>query len=109
MKIRLREPALAVLFIIPAFIFVVLFLYYPLLQTFFYSFFKLHRTVDWLNEPFVGLSNYAAVFKSEAFRDSFLFTLYFTIVTVVLELCLGLGMAIATTTCDGRSRRPLNM
>lgn len=104
MKIRLREPALAVLFIIPAFIFVALFLYYPLLQTFLYSFFKLHRTVDWLNESFVGLSNYVAVFKSAAFRDSFLFTLYFTVFTVVLELCLGLGMATAAFSVHHRLR-----
>ncbi len=104
MKIRLREPALAVVFILPALIFVALFLYYPLLQTFFYSFFKLHRTVDWLNESFVGLRNYVAVFKSEAFRDSFLFTLYFTVLTVVLELSLGLGMAIATFSVHHRLR-----
>jgi multiple sugar transport system permease protein len=104
MKIRLREPALAVLFILPAFIFVALFLYYPLLQTTFYSFFKLHRTVDWLNDTFVGLQNYVAVVKSEAFRSSFYFTLYFTAMTVVLELCLGLGMAIATFSVHPRLR-----
>jgi multiple sugar transport system permease protein len=104
MKIRLREPVLAVLFILPAFIFVALFLYYPLLQTAFYSFFNLHRTVDWLNDTFVGLQNYAAVFRSEAFRSSFLFTLYFTVMTVALELCLGLGMAIATFSVHPRLR-----
>ena len=104
MKIRLREPVLAVLFILPAFVFVALFLYYPLLQTSFYSFFKLHRTVDWLNDTFVGLQNYVAVFRSEAFRSSFLFTLYFTVMTVALELCLGLGMAIATFSVHPRLR-----
>jgi ABC-type sugar transport system permease subunit len=104
MKIRLREPALAVLFIIPAFLFVALFLYYPLLQTFVYSFFKLHRTVDWLNEAFIGLQNYTAVIKSEAFRESFTFTLYFTVVTVVFELAIGLGMALATFSVHHRLR-----
>jgi ABC-type sugar transport system permease subunit len=104
MKIRLREPAMAVLFIIPAFIFVALFLYYPLLQTVLYSFFKLHRTVDWLNQPFMGLQNYVAVIKSEAFRGSFTFTLYFTTVTVVFELAIGLGMAIATFSVHDRLR-----
>jgi len=93
---RLREPTLAVLFIIPAFIFVALFLYYPLVQTFIYSLFDLHRTVDWLNESFAGIKNYAAVIESEAFRDSFAFTLYYTVVTVLFELAIGLGMAIAT-------------
>jgi multiple sugar transport system permease protein len=104
MKIRLREPMLAVLFIIPALIFVALFLYYPLLQTFIYSFFKLHRTMDWLHQPSVGLQNYMAVIQSEAFRDSFTFTLYFTIMTVASELAIGLGMAIATFSVHHRLR-----
>lgn len=103
-RLRLSEPALAALFIIPAFIFVALFLYYPLIQTFIYSFFKLHRTVDWLNQPFVGLENYKAVLQSAAFRDSFLFTLYFTVMTVGIELILGLGMAIAAFSVHHRLR-----
>jgi len=95
---------LAVLFIIPALIFVALFLYYPLLQTFIYSFFKLHRTMDWLHQPSVGLQNYMAVIQSEAFRGSFTFTLYFTIMTVAFELAIGLGMAIATFSVHHRLR-----
>lgn len=104
MKIRLREPALAILFIIPAFLFVALFLYYPLVQTFIYSFFSLHRTVDWLHQPFIGLKNYAAVLSSAAFRGSFLFTIYFTLMTVSLELAIGLSMAIATFSVHHRFR-----
>ncbi|MFC2030263.1 carbohydrate ABC transporter permease [Chloroflexota bacterium] len=104
MKIRLREPTLAVLFIIPAFLFVALFLYYPLLQTFVYSFFNLHRTVEWLGQTPVWLDNYLAVFRSEAFRKSFTFTLYFTVVTVVLELGIGLSMALATFSVHHRLR-----
>ena len=104
MKIRLREPTLAVLFIIPAFLFVALFLYYPLLQTFIYSLFNLHRTVEWLGQTPVWLDNYLAVFRSEAFRKSFTFTLYFTVVTVVLELVIGLSMALATFSVHHRLR-----
>jgi multiple sugar transport system permease protein len=104
MKIRLREPTLAVLFIIPALISVALFLYYPLLQTLVYSFFDLHRTVDWLHRPFVGIANYKAVLRSEAFRDSFLFTAYFSVVAVAIELALGLGMATATFSVAQRLR-----
>jgi len=102
MKIRLREPALALLFLIPAFLAVAVFLYYPLVQTLFYSFFDLHKTVDWLNRPFVGLDNYLAVMRSSAFRSSFFFTTYFTIMTVAIELCIGLGMAIATFSVSRR-------
>ena len=95
-RLRLSEPVLAVLFIVPAAIFVAVFLYYPLLQTSLYSFFSLHRTADWLNAQFVGLKNYVAVLQSSAFRQSFGFTLYFTAMTVALELIIGLGMAITT-------------
>lgn len=103
-KIRLHEPGMAVLFIIPAFIFVTLFMYYPILQTFIYSFFSLHRTADWLHAQFVGLQNYIAVMKSEAFRGAFGFTLYYTIMTVFFELAIGLGMAIATFSVHPRLR-----
>jgi ABC-type sugar transport system permease subunit len=104
MRIRLREPVLAVLFILPALLFVALFLYYPLVQTFIYSFFNLHRSVDLATQPFVGLQNYLAVAQSEAFRGSFFFTLYFTVATVILELAIGLGMAIATFSVHHRLR-----
>jgi multiple sugar transport system permease protein len=104
MKLRLREPGMAVLFLIPALIFVALFMYYPLVQTFIYSFFNLHRTVDWPNQPFVGLDNYLAVFRSQAFRGSFFFTLYFTVMTVTFELLIGLGMAISTFSVHHRLR-----
>lgn len=95
---------MAVLFIIPAFIFVTLFMYYPILQTFIYSFFSLHRTADWLHAQFIGLQNYIAVMKSEAFRGAFGFTLYYTIMTVFFELAIGLGMAIATFSVHPRLR-----
>ncbi len=103
-KFRLTEPGMAVLFIIPALIFVTLFMYYPIVQTFIYSFFSLHRTADWLNAQFVGLQNYIAVMKSEAFRGAFGFTLYYTVMTVAFELAIGLGMAIATFSVHPRLR-----
>lgn len=103
-KFRLTEPGMAVLFIIPALIFVTLFMYYPILQTFIYSLFSLHRTADWLHAQFVGLQNYVAVMKSEAFRGAFGFTLYYTVMTVLFELAIGLGMAIATFSVHPRLR-----
>jgi multiple sugar transport system permease protein len=95
-KFRLSEPLMAFVFLIPAFIGVVIFQYYPLIQTFIYSLFNLHRTVDWLHAPFVGLQNYITVLKSDAFRASFGFTAYFTVVATTLEIALGMGMAVAT-------------
>jgi ABC-type sugar transport system permease subunit len=66
--------------------------------------FSLHRTADWLHAQFVGLQNYIAVMKSEAFRGAFGFTLYYTVMTVFFELAIGLGMAIATFSVHPRLR-----
>ena len=101
---RLSEPTMALIFLLPAFILVGIFLYYPLIQTFIYSFFKMQRTMDWLHAPFVGLQNYVTVLTSDAFRGAFLFTLYFTFVAVALEIGLGLGMAMAAFSVAPRLR-----
>jgi multiple sugar transport system permease protein len=103
-RLRLSEPTMALIFLLPAFIAVAIFLYYPLIQTFIYSFFKMQRTMDWLHSPFVGLKNYVTVLTSQAFRGAFLFTLYFTVVSVALEIGLGLGMAMATFSVSSRLR-----
>jgi len=103
-KLRLSEPVMAFIFLLPAFIAVGVFLYYPLIQTLIYSFFKMQRTMDWLHSDFVGLKNYVTVLTSQAFRNSFLFTVYFTVVSVVLEIGLGLGMAMATFSVSSRLR-----
>jgi len=95
---------MALIFLLPAFILVGIFLYYPLIQTFIYSFFKMQRTMDWLHAPFVGLQNYVTVLTSDAFRGAFLFTLYFTFVAVALEIGLGLGMAMAAFSVAPRLR-----
>jgi ABC-type sugar transport system permease subunit len=95
---------MALIFLLPAFILVGIFLYYPLIQTFIYSFFKMQRTMDWLHAPFVGLQNYVTVLTSDAFRGAFLFTLYFTFVAVALEIGLGLCMAMAAFSVASRLR-----
>jgi ABC-type sugar transport system permease subunit len=104
MKIRLRESTLAVFFIVPAFIFVAVFMYYPLVQTAIYSVFDLYRNVDWLTRPFIGLQNYVSVFASDEFRASFGFTLVYTVMTTAFELILALGMALATFSVHFRLR-----
>jgi ABC-type sugar transport system permease subunit len=93
---RLRERQIAVLFIIPAFLGLAIFFYYPIVQTIIYSFFDLDHTSDWLHAPFVGLSNYVEVMRSQQFWLSLRFTFLFTTVSVLLQFWIGLGMAMAT-------------
>jgi ABC-type sugar transport system permease subunit len=96
LRLRLREPGIAVLFIIPAFIGLTVFFYYPIVQTVIYSLFDLDHTSDWLNAPFVGLNNYVDVMRSQQFWLSIRFTFLFTAVSVFLQFWIGLGMAMAT-------------
>jgi ABC-type sugar transport system permease subunit len=96
MRFHLREPTIAFLFLVPAFLALAVFLLYPILQTGIFSLYELDHTTNWLEAPFVGLDNYRQVLTSHQFWLSLRFTLYFTVVSVTLEFLLGLAMALAT-------------
>lgn len=82
--------------ILPAAIGLILFNYYPLFQTFIYTFFDLDMTTDWLRAEFIGLQNYRDVIFSRQFLQTFGFTLGFTAVTIALDLTLGMLFALAS-------------
>jgi ABC-type sugar transport system permease subunit len=93
---RARESTLAVLFLIPAFIALGIFLYYPIAQTFIYSLYNLRYTTELTPEAFYGLNNYLNVLNSGPFWSSLGFTLYFTVMAVFFEFWLGFAFALAT-------------
>jgi ABC-type sugar transport system permease subunit len=95
-RLTLREPELALLFILPAVIGILLFYYYQIAQTIIYSFHDLDHTSNWNRENFIGLQNYVTVLTSKNFLAALGFTLYFTILAVFLEFWIGLGMAMTT-------------
>ena len=95
-RLELRESQVALLFLVPAVVALLLFMYYPIVQTLIFSLFDLDHTTDWLNAPFAGLQNYVQVFRSEQFRSSLGFTLGFTVVSVLLQFWIGLALALAT-------------
>ncbi len=90
------ETRIALALALPAVSGLLIFNYYPIVQSFIYSFFDLDFTTDWLNAPFIGLQNYAAVMASDQFWYTFLFTTGFTIVAVTLDISLGMAFALAT-------------
>jgi ABC-type sugar transport system permease subunit len=107
MKVTLRESQLALLFILPAALALLIFNYYPIGQTLLFSLFRLDHTTDWLDAPFVGLQNYSAVMHSQQFWRSTWFTVGFTVVSVFLEFWLGLGLAVLTFWVTPALRGPL--
>ena len=79
-------------FILPAVIYLVLFSIYPLVSSFLlslqeYSFQE--RSFSW-----VGLENYAGLLRDAEFRTAFRNTAVLTVSNVVLELVLGLALAL---------------
>ncbi|MGE0593879.1 MAG: carbohydrate ABC transporter permease [Vicinamibacterales bacterium] len=50
--------------------------------------------LPWLGQPFVGLANFAEALGDDRFRDALLHTAVFALVSVPLELALGLALAL---------------
>lgn len=95
-KSGIYETRIGILLVLPAVIGLSLFNYYPIIQTILYTFFDLEFTTDWLNSDFIGLRNYASVMMTRQFWYTFGFTIGFTLVTVCLDLSLGMLFALAT-------------
>ncbi|MEK3889773.1 carbohydrate ABC transporter permease [Bacillus sp. FSL K6-3431] len=81
------------LFVSPAFLFYLLFLFIPTIGAGVYSF------TDWNglnpNYAFVGFSNYIEAFKEDiAFRHSFLFTLRYTVFVFIIQNVVALTLAL---------------
>lgn len=95
-RLTLQEPELALLFVLPAVLGILLFYYYQIAQTFIYSLHDLDHTSDWNRENFVGLQNYATVMTSKNFLLALGFTIFFTVTAVFFEFWIGLGMAMTT-------------
>lgn len=93
---RWRESLTAVLFLLPAFLALLLFLYFPIAQTFVFSLYDLQFSVELTPENFAGLDNYRDVIANGAFWRSIRFTAYFTVMSVMLEFIIGLAFAMAS-------------
>jgi ABC-type sugar transport system permease subunit len=67
---------------------------YPLIDALWLSFYRVNLAHPELGHPFVGLGNYLYAFQHTAFWSSLQRTLYFTFISVALELGLGLLFAV---------------
>ena len=90
------ETRIGLVFVIPALFFLIVFNYYPIIQSFIYSVFDLDLTTDWLNSDFIGFENYRRVMMSSQFWYTFGFTLGFTVAVVFLDIAIGTLLALST-------------
>lgn len=80
------------LFLLPSFIFLVLFTFYPIIKTLFLSFFQSNLSTT---EPvFVGLDNFKMLMEDEVFRKTLINNFWFAIGTVPTSVILGLIFAL---------------
>lgn len=91
----MRSPQrLAVLFIVPSFVFVALFSLFPIVESFRLSFYRMILTLPWLGRKMVGWENYTDLLTDPVALASMRTTLIFIGVTIPLELLVGLGIAL---------------
>ncbi len=100
---RITDRRFALYLMLPAAIFLGIFVAYPLLRLVTDSFFHIDP-IDGGAREFVGLNNYLAAFASDAFMGAGGRTLVYTIIVVVLEFVLGLAMALLFTALGSKSQ-----
>ncbi|MCA9952969.1 MAG: sugar ABC transporter permease, partial [Anaerolineales bacterium] len=90
---RLRKQLPNYLFVLPHFLFFAIFLLYPIVRGIQISLY------DWrimlTDQDFIGLANYQALMTDAIFWEVLGNTVYFTVLTVILNIVLALGVATA--------------
>lgn len=88
----------------PLLIFIVGIAIYPLLFSFYISFFKYRLTDPDQVRTFIGLKNYITAFQDKQVMTALSNTLLFVAGTVILEILLGLGLALLLSEESRRMR-----
>jgi ABC-type sugar transport system permease subunit len=92
LTLQQRDRWIAWLLVAPSLVIILGVTLYPILNTFYLSFFEAPAGIN-LPKTFVGLGNYQALLNDPTFWATIGRTLYFTIVSVGLEMVLGLAIA----------------
>lgn len=78
-------------FVLPTLIIYGIFLIYPMITAFHYSFFKWNLLSE---KKYVGLSNFAKMINDKRFWNSYITTFHFTLVSIVLIIILSFILAL---------------
>ncbi len=92
-RLRLRKASIPYLMLLPAMAVIMILMFYPIFNTFFYSLrnYVLTRKADW---GFVGLQNYISLFGDATFLKALRNTAVWTLANVLLQTFLGLMVAL---------------
>ncbi len=91
---RVHHTRTGVLFTLPALLAMAAVVGYPMLYSLNLSFRSLNLLDPTSEESYVGLANYSELFESSEFINSLVLTAAFVVVTISLELLVGLAIAL---------------
>lgn len=83
------------LFLLPAIIFIGVFVYTPIIQNFYYSFFKMNSYSQ--KSIFIGFKNYIDIFTDDVFYTAIINNIWFASISLICQVGLGLVIAIIIT------------
>src|SRR5690349_9176335 len=93
-----QRQVMCYLMVLPAMLVIVLVVFFPIGQTFWFSLHAIDKRLGDRPEPFIGLQNYTDAFTlpdiSSRLLDAFSFTTRFALISVGLEFVFGLGVAL---------------
>lgn len=89
-----KEVRTAWMMMLPALIVLAAIAVYPIIRTFWLSFHEMNLKRPQTGFPLIGLGNYAKILTDARAGTDILFTLRFTVVTVLLEMVIGFAAAL---------------
>jgi multiple sugar transport system permease protein len=92
-SIRAQEQRTGWILMAPAIVVLLVVFAYPIARSFWLGFFAQNLGTE-LQPVFIGLNNYVRILGDQHFWQTFWITLRFTVLSVALELILGLGIAL---------------
>ncbi|XEC94392.1 carbohydrate ABC transporter permease [Paenibacillus tarimensis] len=91
-SLRKSDERTGLLFILPAFILLLVFVFIPMSQAFYYSFHDYMLISG--SKTFKGLNNYAALLQDRKFLNSIGHTFYFAGIVIPVQTAIALGLAL---------------
>lgn len=90
-----RYGNIGYLFVLPALVYMLVFVGYPIISNFILSFQDVTvRTLNSSHKAFVGFSNYTSLFQDDVLRISIVNTLVFTLACLVFQFVIGFMLAL---------------
>ncbi len=94
MSQRRREIVFGIFLLLPCFLFVTAFAFYPIAKTFYFSLHKIVLSLPVLGRPYVGLSNFRALATDRVAHRAIINTFVFVIISTFFEILIGLIIAM---------------